>query len=109
MAKPVRDYDIIVSFRVELDGETRAAFQGYLPANAEEFFGLSYDCAAADGKGAFVVNEMHSGQCVHDEAEAQKAFERAKQEFGSKRRLRIEVWYSDDAGGGGDVALYEKE
>jgi hypothetical protein len=107
MAEVVRDYDIVVIFRGEdLSEEVKAELEGWLPADPKKYIGLSYDCAARDGKGAFVENDDHSGQYLHDEAEALKAFERAKQEFGSKMELTIQVWYVDDAGNGGDVAFY---
>jgi hypothetical protein len=110
MADAVRDYDIVVIFRAEdLSAEVKAELEGWLPENDEAFICLSYDCAADGGQGAFVENEEHSGQYVHDEASALKAFERAKQEFGSKKKLTVNAWYSDDKGGGGKLAFYEQD
>jgi hypothetical protein len=103
----IRDYDIIVIFLAPpLDEKAKAELEGWLPKEDRSYIGLSYDCAADGGKGAFVGNEDHSGQYLHDEAEALKAFERAKQEFAAEKELSVKAWWDDDAGGGGDLAVY---
>jgi hypothetical protein len=95
----VRDYEVIVMFLAdELSAEAKAELEGWLPADYKEHICLTYDRAADGGKGAFVGNEDHSGEDLHDEAEALKAFERAKEEFASKKELGIKLWWSDDAG-----------
>jgi hypothetical protein len=117
MAEPVRDYDIIVSFLAEeLSADAKAELAAVGEIYHREYVGLSYDCAADGGKGGFVkdnalieAEDLHSGQYLHDEAEALKAFERAKQEFGSKMGLEIRAWWSDDAGECGDLAFYKQD
>jgi hypothetical protein len=110
----IREYNIEASFRAEdLSAQVKAELD--FPADYKDYCGLSYDPTAAGGNGGFVKDNVlvrgeaqHSGHYLHDEAEALKIFERAKQEFASKRELTIRAWWDDDDGNGGELALYKQ-
>jgi len=87
----VREYYVEVSFTEDLSAEVKAELTGWIPDGYVAFWGLSWDCAANDGKGGFVKDnaliesqDLHSGQYLHDEAEALKAFRTGE------KRVRVE-------------------
>ena len=116
----IRDYMVEVSFRAaDLSEEAKAELRAVgeiCPDDDKTYWELSWDCAANDGKGGFVKDnaliesqDLHSGQYLHDEAEALRVFEQAKKEFASERELNIKAWWDDDAGNGGELAFYQQD
>jgi hypothetical protein len=104
----IRDYDIVVIFPAEeLSAENKVGLKVFVGKwDDKEYVSLRYACAANHGKGAFVVCEKRIRKYLHDKAEAFKAFERAKQEFGSKKDVQITVGWEDNGGDAGTLVLF---